>query len=459
MDYAERLEKVAVLGAAGKMGSGIVLLLALEMAELALDPANRSRHYTLFAVDLSAQALDGLLSYVRDQARKAGEKHVAKLQSIYSGRAEFTGDADLIERYVNDVLALVTPVTSIEDAAGANVVFEAAPEDLDLKLRLFARLLAATGGASGADANASAPWIFTNTSSIPIAEIERKAALPGRVMGVHFYNPPAVQRLVELIRSETTQDDVAAFADTLCSRLRKVVVPSADVAGFIGNGHFMRDILHGLAEVERLRADAGRSFVEAVYAVNRVSQDFLVRPMGIFQLVDYVGLDVCQCIMRVMDARLPGEHLHSPLIDRLLEHGIRGGQRHDGSQRDGLLRYEAGKIAAIYDPDVRDYAPLASLNTHVDDWLGPLPQPPIGWKAAVRDPRKDELLAAFFGAMQTMGTPGAALARRYGARSRDIGAKLVADGVARSADDVNQVLLTGFFHAYGPINEYFQPSR
>ena len=81
-------------------------------------------------------------------------------------------------------------------------------------------------------------------------------------------------------------------------------MPSNDVAGFIGNGHFMRDALHGVAEVERLAAECG--FVEAVYMVNRVSQDFLVRPMGIFQLIDYVGLDVCQCILGVMNDRLAG---------------------------------------------------------------------------------------------------------------------------------------------------------
>ena len=73
----------------------------------------------------------------------------------------------------------------------------------------------------------------------------------------------------------------------------------------------------------------------------------------------------------------------------------------------------------------------------------------------MRHATKDQALAAFYGALRNIDTLGADLALRYGARSRQIGRQLVEDGVARSREDVNQVLLTGFFHAYGPINDYF----
>jgi 3-hydroxyacyl-CoA dehydrogenase len=96
------------------------------------------------------------------------------------------------------------------------------------------------------------------------------------------------------------------------------------VAGFIGNGHFMRDALHGIAEAGRLEAEHG--FVDAVYMVNKVSQDFLLRPMGIFQLVDYVGLDVCQKILKVMADRQPKAGLKAPLLERMLASGVAGGQ-------------------------------------------------------------------------------------------------------------------------------------
>jgi 3-hydroxyacyl-CoA dehydrogenase len=445
MDYSERLENVAVLGAAGKMGSGIVLLVAMEMADQGLKPANRARRYVLHAVDVSQQALGGLQRYLREQVQKAAEKRIVTLRGAYADRADLVENGDIVRQYVNDVLDIVRPTTTLAAAAEASVIFEAAPENLDLKLRLFA---------PAATANPRKPWVFTNTSSIPIQEIDQRACLGGRVMGFHFYNPPAVQKLVELIRAATTHDDVAAFADTLCRNLRKTVVHSADKAGFIGNGHFMRDLLHGIAEVDHLRADM--PFVEAVYSVNRVSQDFLVRPMGIFQLIDYVGLDVCQCIMAVMNPRLPGQGLHSPLVDHLLELGVRGGQNHDGSQKDGFLQYVQGRPGGVYDPDAKKYVPVAEFQARCDARLGPLPEPAVTWKAAVRDPAKDAVLAKFFAALKTMGTPGAALALRYGVRSREIGRQLVNDGVARNAADVNTVLLTGFFHAYGPINEFFE---
>lgn len=444
MDYAERLENAAVLGAAGKMGSGIVLLLAMEMADMGLKPEHASRRFVLHAVDVSQQALGGLVRYLREQAQKAAERRIVGLRKAYAGRADLVDNADIVRQYVEDVLDVVRPTTLIDAASAANVIFEAAPEDLDLKLRLLS---------STATGNPRRPWVFTNTSSIPIEEIDGKAQLGGRVMGFHFYNPPAVQKLVELIRSRFTSDEVAAFAETLCRNLRKVVVRSADRAGFIGNGHFMRDLLHALSEVERL--SAATPFVQAVYCVNRVSQEFLVRPMGIFQLADYVGLDVCQCILGVMNPRTEGEDLHSPLVDRLLAQGVRGGQRHDGSQKDGFLQYEQGKPVGVYDADRREYVPIASFQAACDARLGPTPQPALSWKVAVRDPARDSLLSAFFGRLASMDTEGAKLARRYGERSREIGLKLVADGVARHASDVNQVLLTGFFHAYGPVNEYF----
>ncbi len=442
MDYSERLENVAVLGAAGKMGSGIVLLLAMEMADLGLKPG--ARRHTLHAVDVSQDVLAGLLKYLREQVQKAGEKKVVALRKVYADRADLVDNLDIVRQYVTDVLDVVRPTTMLEAAAEADVIFEAAPENLDLKLKLFAKT---------ASDNPRQPWVFTNTSSIPIDEIAAKAKLDGRVMGFHFYNPPAVQKLVELIRGKSTSDEVAAFAATLCKNLRKVVVPSADVAGFIGNGHFMRDLLHGIAEVERLSKTM--PFVEAVYSVNKVSQDFLVRPMGIFQLADYVGIDVCQLIMAVMNPRLPGANLHSPLIDRFMALGVRGGQNHDGSQKDGFLQYAKGRIAGVYDPDAKRYVPVADFQAACDARLGPLPEPAVAWKEVVRDKAKDGKLSTFFGALKTTKTLGAELALAYGARSREIGLKLVSDGVAKSADDVNQVLLTGFFHAYGPINAYF----
>jgi len=120
-------------------------------------------------------------------------------------------------------------------------------------------------------------------------------------------------------------------------RLRKIIVPSNDIAGFIGNGHFMRDALYGMQEAERMASDFG-GYVNSVYAINKVTQDMLIRPMGIFQLIDYVGVEVCSYIMSVMNPKLDNEDLHSTLLDTMISQGITGGQYSSGAQKDGFLK-------------------------------------------------------------------------------------------------------------------------
>jgi 3-hydroxyacyl-CoA dehydrogenase len=444
MSYAERMENVAVLGAAGKMGSGIVLLAALEMADLALDPANKDREFVLNAVDVSSKALAGLTKYLRGQVLRVAEKKAVALRNIYADRADLVENEEIIRQYIEDVLAIVRPTTRLEAAYGAGLVFEAVNENPGLKVKLLSEIKTHAS---------KEPWFLTNTSSIPISELDAKVGLDGRIIGFHFYNPPAVQKLVEIIRAGTTRPELAEFAAQYAKKLRKTVVFSNDVAGFIGNGHFMRDALYGIAEVERLAGDHG--FVDAVYMVNRVSQEFLIRPMGIFQLVDYVGLDVCRFILGVMNERLPGVTLHSPLVDRMVEAGILGGQYADGSQKDGFLKYERGRPAGVFDPDAKAYVPIAEIAARCDERLGPPPLSGKPWKAVIAGPDRAGFLDAYFRELRSMPTLGAKLAAAYGREAKNIGLGLVRDGVAPKDEDVNTVLLTGFYHAYGPINGYF----
>ncbi|MCK4570255.1 MAG: hypothetical protein KAT76_08185, partial [Bacteroidales bacterium] len=293
---------------------------------------------------------------------------------------------------------------------------------------------------------------FTNTSSVPINILDDEAELNGRVLGFHFYNPPAIQKLVELIWTEKTLPEVKEFAHEYAKNLRKVVVPSNDFAGFIGNGHFMRDALHGITEAEKLSEEF--SMPEAIYIVNKVSQDFLVRPMGIFQLIDYVGIDVVRFIMGVMNPFLDDENLHSLLLDKLFDDGVKGGQNSDGSQKNGFLKYEKSRPVAVIDPETKEYVGFDTF-AHVDERIGTTPDMGIVWKKVVRMKNKNEVLQKFYSDMKALDTLGAKLAVVYGQRSNAIGKGLVADNVAHNKEDVNTVLLTGFFHAYGPINNYF----
>lgn len=444
MNYTERLQNVSVLGAAGKMGSGILLLTALEMADLSLKPENKGKKFVLNAIDLSYDNLMGLLDYVRVQTLKAAEKKTVQLRAMYADRADLIENSEIIDEYVLHVLRLVRPATDMRAAYESSLIFEAVNESKALKVKLFTEI---------DQHNPSKPWFLTNTSSVPIHEIDTEAHLGGRIMGFHFYNPPAVQKLVEIIAPSAALPEIKEFSLQYAKNLRKVVVHSNDFAGFIGNGHFMRDALHAVAEVEYLSKNF--SFVQSVYMINKVAQDYLVRPMGIFQLIDYVGIDVMQFILNVMNPHYKDENLHSGLIDTMLSHGIKGGQHSDGSQKDGFFRYAKGKITEVYDLNSKAYVAIEEVQPSADTSLGAIPASAIAWKSALKDAAKDQKLKTFFADLAHSKDLGATLATAYGKKSNAIGKKLVNDGVALSEGDVNTVMMTGFFHAYGPVNDFF----
>jgi 3-hydroxyacyl-CoA dehydrogenase len=443
MDYIQRLQKVSVLGAAGKMGSGIVLLTAIEMADQMHKPENKGKSFVLNAIDTSDEGLTGLIKYLRSQLLKAAEKKAVELRRVYADQPKLIENSEIIDAYVQDVMSIIRTTTRIESAYDSLLVFEAVSENQALKEKLF-RMINQN--------SSSKPWFFTNTSSVPIGGLNKNAALDGRILGFHFYNPPAIQRLVELITIEENPFGMVEFANKYAANLRKTVVPSNDIAGFIGNGHFMRDALFGISEAERL--SARMPLHEAIYCMDRVTRDFLSRPMGIFQLIDYVGLDVVQFILRVMQPHLQGEKLHSSLLDELVLGGVKGGQFSDGSQKDGFLKYEKGKPVAVIDKRTISYIEISAFREKADNWLGAVPAEVLPWKTLVRVRDKDSVLRPAFKALRDSEAEGSVLAVVYSMNSLETARKLVTDGVAHNANDVNTVLLTGFFHAYGPINDY-----
>lgn len=444
MTYNERLQNVAVLGAAGKMGSGILLLTAVHMADLSLQ--NKNKTYVLYAIDVSDEALAGLNDYLRVQVRKIAEKKTIWLREVYADREDLIENFDIIDEYINHVLGIVRRVTAMEAAYKSNIVFEAVNENRALKVKLFTQI----------KENNKDVWFFTNTSSVPIHLIDEEAGLEGKVIGFHFYNPPAVQRLVELIKTDNTKQEVVDFAYEYAKNLKKIVVPSNDFAGFIGNGHFMRDGLHGIAEAEKLANEKNIPLYQAIYMINKITQEYLIRPMGIFQLMDYVGIDVMQFILNVMNPFVPDEELHSDLLDKMMSQNVKGGQFSSGAQKDGFLKYEKGKPVAIWDVDNKEYVDINTFKEKADDMLGTLPETVVPWKATLKMKNKEEVFSKFYTDLKAMKTLGATIAMRYGKRSKAIGEKLVSDKVANNADDVNTVMLTGFYHAYGPINNYFE---
>jgi len=443
MNYADKLSNVTVLGAGGKMGSGIVLLTAIEMARLKSLPENKNKNFVLNAMDISASNLEGLWKYLRTQATKIAEKTTVQLRVLYKDDASVIENYDVIDKYVNEVLSFIRPVSRIEAAYESELIFEAISENPDLKVKILGDIWRK---------NVNSPFIFTNTSSVPINELNDKAELNGHILGFHFYNPPAVQKLVELIIADSTKREVSEFATEFAKNLRKKVVYSNDFAGFIGNGHFMRDLLHGIDEAEKLSSDM--PFTEAVYIIDKISREYLVRPMGIFQLIDYVGLDVCQFILEVMRPRLGEENLKNDILDSIKSMGVLGGQNPDGSQKNGFLQYKKGRAVGIFDPETKTYKNIEELIETADKKLGKLPDSYKPWKAVIGNPGKSEMLEKYFKELNSLDTIGGNLARNYLKKSKEIGLKLVNDNIAKTENDVNTVMLTGFFHAYGPINDY-----
>jgi 3-hydroxyacyl-CoA dehydrogenase len=441
MTYYERLQNVTIIGAAGKMGSGITLLTAVEIADVSLMPENKGKKFVLNALDLNKDALAGLLGYLEAQVTRLAGKKMAALKAVYTN---ITDEAEITSQYVKDVLSVVNPVSEMSAAKDSTMIFEAAVENPDIKVKIFKEL---------ETINSLKPWYFTNTSSIPIHTLNDNAGLEGRIVGFHFYNPPAVQKLVELIGADKTLPELVEFASMFAKRLRKVVIFSNDIAAFIGNGHFTRDILHAATEVELLATAI--SLPEAIYTMNKVSQEYLVRPMGIFQLCDYVGIDVCSKILKVMASYIKDEDFSCSLLDSMIEANVIGGQNSDGTQKDGILKYEKGRPVAIFDFNEKAYVAISDFKEQADARLGEKPKSAVKWKDAISSPEKDVLLKAHFGEIKTMENLGAQLAIQYGNKAVQIGKNLVKAGVANNAADVNTVMMTGFFHAYGPINELF----
>ena len=444
MTLDERLQNVAIIGAAGKMGSGIGVLIAQEMAKLKLKPENKGKIYTLNLIDVSVPGLEGLRSYMQAQLTKVAEKSIVLLRDLYADRQDLVENADIINTFVNSAAAVLNYTTDISVVKDAHLVFEAIVEDERVKIKIYKKMKKLCSDKT---------FFLTNTSSIPISYLDERAGLGGRLIGYHFYNPPVVQRLVEVIHAKSTVDDLKGIAQELGKRLRKKLVPSNDISGFIGNGHFMRDGLNAISEVERLKGKF--RMPGAIYLMNRITQDFLLRPMGIFQLIDYVGIDIFQCILKVMRTHLGDKTLKSSLVNKMVKLGVLGGQNPDGSQKDGFLKYEKNRPVGIYSIRKQDYFMIKDdWKKRIDDKIGSLPEGFTPWKALLVNPKKEDQLKVHFDSLKRMDSPGAELAVNFLKKTKAIGEQLVSDGVANSPDDVNAVLMNGFYWLYGPINDY-----
>jgi 3-hydroxybutyryl-CoA dehydrogenase len=207
----------------------------------------------------------------------------------------------------NATLARIEPTDGMERVADADLVIEAVYEDLGVKSALWRDL----------DRLASPAGIFaSNTSSIAIHRLAEAVGhvRRARFVGMHFFSPVPVMPLVELIRTGETSDATVAEIRAVAARLGKQVIVSADRPGFIVNRILMPYL------VEAMRAyEQGVGSAEDIDTGARVG---LNHPMGPLELADFIGLDVCLGIMRVLEDGLALEHLRPP---RVLEELVAAG--------------------------------------------------------------------------------------------------------------------------------------
>ena len=204
-------------------------------------------------------------------------------------------------------LARVKPTADIADVRDADLVVEAVFEDVDVKRTLWQEL----------DRHAMPSTTFaSNTSSISIHRLAGAVAEPRRAqfLGMHFFSPVPVMPLVELVRGADTSDQTVDAIRALSTELGKQVIVSADRPGFIVN----RILMPFLAEAMRA-FEQGVGTAEDIDAGARVG---LNHPMGPLELADFIGLDVCLQIMRVLEDGLALEHMRPP---RVLEELVAAG--------------------------------------------------------------------------------------------------------------------------------------
>jgi 3-hydroxybutyryl-CoA dehydrogenase len=264
---ADQIRTAAVLGA-GTMGHGIAQSLALCGIETRL-------------FDLDAGALERGLAAVAANLE----------QGVQKGK---------VDRQARDAaLARLSAARELESAvAGAGAVIEAVPEKLELKRALFARLDAALG---------EDVLLASNTSSLSIAEIAAACRHPARVLGMHFFNPVHIMKLVEVVRGRATSPQAARCALELARRMGKEPIDVQDSPGFASS---RLGIAIGLEAIRML--EAGVASAEDIDKAMTLGYGF---PMGPLRLTDLVGLDVRLAIAEYL-ARELGPRFEAPELLR-----------------------------------------------------------------------------------------------------------------------------------------------
>jgi 3-hydroxybutyryl-CoA dehydrogenase len=268
---------IAVIGA-GTMGNGIAHVFAQFGHKVSL-------------IDISQPSLDkGIATISKNLDRQVAKEAITEIDKT-------------------NTLANITSFTSMEEGVkNVELVIEAATENSALKLKIFGELDKIT-----------APNVIlaTNTSSISITQIGAVTSRPDKVIGMHFMNPVPVMKLVEIIRGYSTTNEVTDKIMDISRKLDKVPVEVNDYPGFVANRILMPMINEAIITLHE-----GVAGVEEIDTVMKLG---MAHPMGPLQLADFIGLDVCLAIMRVLhDGFGNPKYAPSPLLVNMVMAGKMG---------------------------------------------------------------------------------------------------------------------------------------
>jgi 3-hydroxybutyryl-CoA dehydrogenase len=284
------MQKVSVIGA-GTMGNGIAHVFAQNGFKVNL-------------VDVSQRQLDRALELIE----KNCDRQISK--------------GSLTEEIKAKTLENITILTSLNiGVENADLVVEAATENIDLKLKIFNQL----------DEAAPVKCILaTNTSSISITKIASVTKRPQQVIGMHFMNPVAVMKLVEIINGYSTDKKVTTEIIELSKKLGKVPCEVNDYPGFIANRILMPMINEAVYSLYE-----GVAGVEEIDAIMKLG---MAHPMGPLQLADFIGLDVCHAILEVLFGGFGNpKYAPCPLLTNMVNanyFGVKSGE--------GFYKYKEG---------------------------------------------------------------------------------------------------------------------
>jgi 3-hydroxybutyryl-CoA dehydrogenase len=282
-----KVETIGVIGA-GTMGNGIAHVCARS-------------GYNVVLVEVDQRFLDrGLAAITKNLGREVEKGKLA---------AEARDQA----------LARIRPSLDRKDLAGCQLVIEAASEKFEIKQQLFREL---------DELCPQETILASNTSSISITKLAGQTKRPDRVIGMHFFNPVPVMKLVEVIRGIATSDETYQAVKATAEKLGKTPVEVNDAPGFVSNRVLLPMINEAIYTVME-----GVATPEAVDEVFKLG---MAHPMGPLTLADFIGLDVCLDIMRVLQSGLgDSKYRPCPLLIKMVDAGWLG--RKSGR---GFYKYE-----------------------------------------------------------------------------------------------------------------------